>query len=98
VQKWTPTANWFRANADYQAWGSPPIYLGEFGIDTSHGDAQVATFLTDLQGSMRTVGLAGGMLFDRNKTDNNGAVVAYKIDAGATPQAQAAYKSSLPLL
>ena len=98
VEKWTPTANWFRANADYRSWGSPPIYLGEFGIDAAHGDAQMATFLTDLPGSMRTVGLAGGVLFDRNKTDNNGAVVAYKIDAGSTPQAQAAYQASLPLL
>jgi len=95
VQKWTPTANWFRANADYQAWGSPPIYLGEFGIDAAHGDAQMATFLTDLRDSMRTVGLAGGMLFDRTKTDNNGAKVAYKIDAGLTPLALAAFKSSL---
>ena len=95
VDKWTPTANWFRANADYRAWGSPPMYLGEFGIDAAHGDAQMATFLTDLRDSMRTVGLAGGMLFDRTKTDNNGAKVAYKIDAGLTPLALAAFKSSL---
>ncbi len=95
VQKWSPTADWFRANASYKSWGAPPIYLGEFGIDSSHGDDQMATFLTDLRGSMRTVGLAGGMLFDRDKTDNNGAKVAYKIDAGLTPRALAAFKASL---
>ena len=88
-------SNWFRANASYQAWGNPPIFLGEFGIDTSHGDDQVASFLTDLRGSMRTVGLAGGMLFDRNKTDNNGTTVAYKIDTGSTPKGLAAFKASL---
>ena len=97
VQKWSPTANWFRANADYQAWGSRPSTSVSSG-STPRTATRRWRRSSPTSRAPCAPWACGGMLFDRNKTDNNGAVVAYKIDAGATPQAQAAYKSSLPLL
>ena len=87
-----PVLSWLRGRPWYDG---QPIYLGEFGNDTRHGDAAVAAYLTDLRARVSRLGLSGALLFNRDRTDADGRYVAYRIDTGRTPQAQAAFGASL---
>jgi hypothetical protein len=94
VQCWKPKTDWIKANASYKSFGNPPLYLTEWGVDTFHGDTNCATYMTNLRANARSVGLTGIVHFNRDRTDNDGQVVAYKITNGSTPKTQAAFKAS----
>ncbi len=51
--------------------------------------------MTGLRTQMKALGLAGGLLFNRDKTDADGQVVAYKVDNGTSMLAQNAFKLSM---
>jgi hypothetical protein len=95
VATWRPKGvDFFKADPTFRKWGSPPIYLTEFGVHTSLGDDACARFLTDLRGSMRAAGVAGAVLFNRDKIEPaTGFDSRYKIDTGTTPKALAAFRA-----
>ncbi len=88
----TPTYTWLHARPWYHA---QPSYLGEFGDDLAHGDTSVAGYMSNLRQHLANVGLAGGLLFNRNKTDADGQAVRYKIDTGTSPLSRTAFSTSL---
>ena len=88
----TPTYTWLKGRTWYKG---QPVFLGEFGSALEHGDASVANWMTSLRTHMKNVGLAGGLLFNRQKTEFNGDFNGWKLDTGTTPRALAAFKASL---
>lgn len=92
---WSTFATWIKSNTTYQSWGSVPLYVTEYGMDTSKGDSACATFYSNLRQQARNVGLSGIVQFNRDKTDaGSGLAVKYKLNTGNTPQALAAFKAS----
>lgn len=86
---------WIRDHRAYARLGAPTLGLGEFGKDKTHGDASVATYMTDLRAVLAAQRLEFALLFPRDKTDPDGQVVGYNIFAGTTPRAAAAFTASM---
>lgn len=83
----TPKLEWLRGRTWY---AGQPIILAEYAKDSVHGDAQMASFYTNLRPRMASAGLAGAVLFARDKP---GDVMA-NISGTAWPLARAAYRDS----
>lgn len=93
IETMTPIVTFIRANLDYIRLGSPELWITEFGIGTEKGDAVCAKWLAGstpggLRADMATLGIAGGVFFDRNNPD-------YLIDSGNFPLSCAAFTASL---
>ncbi|HEX8489305.1 MAG TPA: fibronectin type III domain-containing protein [Propionibacteriaceae bacterium] len=97
MQDWQPFVTFLNSNSTFQSWngGRTPIYLGEYGIDTVHGDAACARFFSGVEDAMRALGIGGCMHFNRDRTDNDGKVVFYDISTGSTPLAQQAFAAEV---
>lgn len=83
-----PKLNWLRSQSWYRG---QPIFLSEYAIDSIHGDTQMGLFYTDLRPKMQALGLAGAMLFCRDRVDD----IMANISNDNWPQAKAAYRASM---
>lgn len=70
---WTRSRSWYDGQ---------PIGLGEFGKDAVHGQESCAEFLTDLRPRMDAAGVAFGVYFSRDKSDDIGSVALDLTPAG----------------
>jgi hypothetical protein len=95
LQNWNGYGvDFFQANATYKAWGSPPIFITEYGINTDNiSDATAAAWLTDIRGTMKAAGVSGSVYFNRDRPEE-AANHMWKLDNGDTPQALGAFKAS----
>jgi hypothetical protein len=94
LQNWNSFGvDFFQADPTYIKWGKPPIFITEFGISTHNvSDTDLAIYLTDIRGTMRSAGVSGAIYFNRTKPEE--APNTWTLDGGTTPKALAAFKSS----
>lgn len=86
--------NFFKNDPTWKAWGSPPIFVTEYGVNNDAStDASAAAFLTGVRQTMTDLGVTAAVYFNRNRSDEASNHM-WQLDDGNSPQALAAYKAS----
>jgi hypothetical protein len=90
LELFQPVHDWWLANEQYKAWGSPDLAISEFGIATQHGDDACAAFYSKVGEAMEALDILEVIQFNRDKGEVNGN---WKITGGTTPKAKGAFKA-----
>ncbi len=90
---WKPMLQFLHGHSVWPSWhgGATPVIVGGFGADSFHGDSNLATYYSGVFDAMSALGVLGAVHVDVNGTDVDGQVVAYAVDTGSTPLAEAAF-------